>query len=128
MLPSHFARAGLMTILRLGLRELRNGFDGFGIFIACLALGVMVIAAVGALADALRAGLTKARARSFSAATSLFARQHVRATPPEQDVFRGLGQVSETATMRTMARRLDGSDQALAELKAVDDFIPSRAR
>ena len=43
-------RASAMTIVRLGLREIRNGFDGFRIFIACLALGVMVIAAVGALA------------------------------------------------------------------------------
>ena len=39
------------------MRELRGGLKGFRIFIACLALGVMVIAAVGALADALRAGL-----------------------------------------------------------------------
>ena len=112
-----------MTILRLGFRELRNGFDGFGIFIACLALGVMVIAAVGALADALRAGLTK-QGEVILGGDVMFARQHVRATPPEHDVFRGLGQVSETATMRTMARRLDGSDQALAELKAVDDSYP----
>jgi putative ABC transport system permease protein len=46
-----------MTVLKLGVRELRSGFKGFRIFIASLALGVMVIAAVGALADALRAGL-----------------------------------------------------------------------
>ncbi|HEY8194747.1 MAG TPA: FtsX-like permease family protein, partial [Hyphomicrobium sp.] len=41
-----------------------------------------------------------------------------------KSIFRALGRVSETSTMRTMARRLDGSDQALAELKAVDAAYP----
>ena len=49
------------------------------------------------------------------------------ASPQDQDVFRSLGRVSETATMRTMARRLDGSDQALAELKVVDGPIRLQA-
>jgi putative ABC transport system permease protein len=49
---------------------------------------------------------------------------HIRATPEEWAHFRSVGRVSETSTMRTMARRLDGSDQALAELKAVDDAYP----
>ena len=112
-----------MTILRLGMRELRGGLKGFRIFIACLALGVMVIAAVGALADALRAGLAS-QGETILGGDVTFARAHVRATPAEQDLFRELGRVSETATMRTMARRLDGSDQALAELKAVDAAYP----
>lgn len=116
-------RAGIATIVRLGLRELRNGFDGFRIFIACLALGVMVIAAVGALADALRAGLTK-QGEVILGGDLVFARMHVAATPQDRDLFRGLGRVSETATMRTMARRVDQSDQALAELKAVDASYP----
>ena len=105
------------------MRELRGGLKGFRIFIACLALGVMVIAAVGALADALRAGLAS-QGETILGGDVTFARAHVRATPAEQDVFRELGRVSETATMRTMARRLDGSDQALVELKAVDAAYP----
>ncbi len=116
-------RAGPRTILRLGMRELRNGFDGFRIFIACLALGVMVIAAVGALADALRAGLVT-QGEAILGGDVMFARAHVRATPAEREVFDSFGRVSETATMRTMARRIDGSDQALAELKGVDDGYP----
>lgn len=116
-------RAGAATIIRLGLRELRNGFDGFRIFIACLALGVMVIAAVGALADALRAGLTK-QGEVILGGDLVFARMHVSAAPQDRELFLGLGRVSETATMRTMARRVDQSDQALAELKAVDASYP----
>ena len=37
---------------------------------------------------------------------------------------RELGRLGETATLRTMARRIDGADQALAELKAVDATYP----
>jgi putative ABC transport system permease protein len=112
-----------LTIWKLGLRELRNGLHGFRIFIACLALGVMVIAAVGALADALRAGLAS-QGETILGGDMTFSRMHIRATDQEQALFRSLGRVSETSTMRTMARRLDGSDQALAELKAVDSAYP----
>jgi putative ABC transport system permease protein len=119
----HPARASAATIARLGLRELRSGLKGFGIFIACLALGVMVIAAVGTLADALRAGLA-AQGETILGGDVTFARMHIRATAAEQQAFAALGQVSETATMRTMARRPDGADQALVELKAVDAAYP----
>jgi putative ABC transport system permease protein len=116
-------RVSLATILRLGIRELRGGLKGFRIFIACLALGVMVIAAVGALADALRAGLAS-QGETILGGDMAFSRMHIRATSEEQTLFRSVGRVSETSTMRTMARRLDGSDQALAELKAVDSAYP----
>ncbi len=43
----------------LALRELRAGLGGFYVFIACVALGVAVIASVGALSDALRSGLER---------------------------------------------------------------------
>lgn len=111
------------TILRIGTRELRGGLKGFHVFVACLALGVMVIAAVGALADAMRAGFAK-QGETILGGDMTFARMHARAAEPELGVFKLLGALSETATMRTMARRLDASDQALAELKAVDGSYP----
>ena len=43
--------------LSIALREQRNGFSGFYVFIACVALGVAAIAGVGALADALRTAI-----------------------------------------------------------------------
>ena len=49
--------AGL--ILRLALRELRGGLRGFYVFLACIALGVLAIAAVGSLAHGLADGLAK---------------------------------------------------------------------
>ncbi|NOT71945.1 MAG: FtsX-like permease family protein [Hyphomicrobium sp.] len=115
--------ASWRTIFRLGTRELRGGLKGFGIFIACLALGVMVIAAVGALGDAMRAGFAK-QGETILGGDVTFARMHIRATDVERKAIDGLGLVSETSTMRTMARRLDGNEQALTELKSVDERYP----
>jgi putative ABC transport system permease protein len=117
------AAAPWRTIFAIGMRGLRGGLSGFQIFIACLALGVMVIAAVGALGDALRAGLTR-QGETILGGDMTFARMHSRATESERKAFDALGAVSETATMRTMARRLDGREQALVELKAVDAGYP----
>ena len=41
-------------------RELRGGLSGFRIFFACLVLGVMAIAGVDSLADAMLAGMAQA--------------------------------------------------------------------
>ena len=63
------------------MRELRGGLKGFQIFIACLALGVMVIAAVGALGDALRAGFAR-QGETILGGDMTFARMHIRASDP----------------------------------------------
>ena len=112
-----------LALFRIGGRELRGGLKGFEVFIACLALGVMVIAAVGALGDALSAGFDR-QGKSILGGDLAFARMHARATADERRVIEALGRTSETSTMRTMARRLDGGDQALVELKAVDSAYP----
>ncbi len=96
---------------------------GFHIFIACVALGVMVITGVGALSDALRAGFER-QGEAILGGDATFARMHVRAIGEERAVIDAFGRVSETATMRAMARRPDGEDQALVELKAVDAAYP----
>ncbi|MEQ1710670.1 MAG: FtsX-like permease family protein [Hyphomicrobium sp.] len=119
------ARPGmaLPAVVRLALRELRGGLGGFYVFIACVALGVMVITAVGALSDALRSGLER-QGREIIGGDVTLARMHARAEPKERAWFAGQGRTSETATLRTMARRLDGEDQSLAEVKAVDAAYP----
>lgn len=113
----------LPAVLAMAVRELRSGFSGFGIFIACVALGVAVITGVGAVSDALRAGFER-QGEAILGGDLTLSRMHVRAEARERDFISGLGQLSETATMRTMARRADGSDQALAELKIVDGAYP----
>ncbi|MBL8882031.1 MAG: FtsX-like permease family protein [Hyphomicrobium sp.] len=115
--------AGWPAMVRIGLRELRGGLSGFYVFIACLALGVMVIAAVGALGDALVAGFER-QGRTILGGDMTFARMHTRATDAERSALGKLGTLSETAALRTMARRPDGQEQALIELKAVDSAYP----
>jgi putative ABC transport system permease protein len=109
--------------LRLAARELRTGLSGFAVFIGCIALGVMVITGVGALSDALRAGLSS-QGRLILGGDLAFVRPHARATAAELTALAKHGRISETATLRSMARRTDGADQALAELKAVDGLYP----
>ena len=109
--------------LRLAIREVRSGLSGFHIFIACVALGVMVITAVGALTDSLRLGFER-QGETILGGDVALSRTHRPAEPTERAWLLQQGRVSETATMRTMARRIDGQDQALAELKGVDTAYP----
>ena len=113
----------LPVVLSIALRELRSGFAGFRIFIACVALGVTVITGVGAVSDALRAGFER-QGEAILGGDMTVSRMHVRAVGSERAALEQLGRLSETATLRTMARNLDGSDQALAELKGVDAAYP----
>ena len=113
----------LPLLLGIAARELRSGLVGFRIFIACVALGVMVITGVGAVSDALRAGFER-QGEAILGGDATLSRTHVRAIGDERAVIDAFGRVSETTTMRTMARRPDGSDQALGELKGVDAAYP----
>jgi putative ABC transport system permease protein len=114
---------GFASVLRIALRELRGGIRGFYIFIACVALGVMVITTVTALSDALTHGLER-QGQMILGGDATLARTHAGASETERQWLGARGRVSETATMRTMARSLDGEEQALVELKAVDIAYP----
>jgi putative ABC transport system permease protein len=115
--------ARLPLVLRLALREMRTGLSGFYVFIACVTLGVAVITGVGALSDALHAGF-EAEGEAILGGDVTFARMHKRANAEERGWLERRGQLSETATMRALARNLDGSEQTLIELKAVDAAYP----
>jgi putative ABC transport system permease protein len=117
------AAIGLADVVRLAWREMRGGLSGFYVFIACLALGVMVITAVGALSDALTAGLAR-QGEMILGGDVTVSRTHMRANETERTWLDARGRVSETATLRTMARTLDASEQALVELKGVDAAYP----
>ncbi|MGE0698711.1 MAG: ABC transporter permease [Hyphomicrobiaceae bacterium] len=110
-------------IVAIALSELARSWRGFGILVACLALGVAVIAGVGALSDALRRGF-ESQGEVLLGGDVALARPHTSATAAERAWMAARGRVSETATMRSMARRLDGTEQALVEVKAVDDAYP----
>ncbi|MCC7252754.1 FtsX-like permease family protein [Hyphomicrobium sp.] len=113
----------LSRLLGIALSELRAGLNGFYIFIACVALGVAVIATVGTLSDALRSGFER-QGEIILGGDATFSRMHTRATDAERSWLEARGRVSESAAVRTMARRLDGEEQALIEIKAVDSAYP----
>ncbi|HZT50887.1 MAG TPA: FtsX-like permease family protein, partial [Stellaceae bacterium] len=108
---------------RLAARELRGGLAGFRIFLACLALGVAVIAAVGSLSAAIEAGLRQ-DSRALLGGDIEFALVHRTADPAEHDFLAAQGALSEIAQMRGMAVTGDGARRSLVEIKAVDRAYP----
>jgi putative ABC transport system permease protein len=108
---------------RFAMRELRAGLGGFGVFIACIALGVAVITGVGALTNAMQNGFA-AQGRQLLGGDVVLRRVHQRANEKERAIMAKLGRLSELATMRSMARLERGDDQALVEIKAVDALYP----
>ncbi|MDX2258678.1 MAG: FtsX-like permease family protein [Hyphomicrobiaceae bacterium] len=110
--------------LRLAVRNMRSGLDGFVVFLMSLALGVAVIGAVGQLAGALEAGLER-QGRQIIGGDVTLVRMHARASEAERAAMAKVATgLSETATLRSMARLPDGSDSMLIELKSVDAAYP----
>ena len=113
----------LRLALRLARRELRGGIRSLRIVLACLALGVAAIAAVGTLHAAIEAGLAADGARLLGGDVEL--RSGSRPAPPEARAWieaRG-GRVSEAVTLRSMLVAPTG-ERLLVELKAVDAAYP----
>ncbi|MBB3594493.1 putative ABC transport system permease protein [Rhizobium sp. BK529] len=108
---------------RLALRELRGGLRGFYIFLACIALGTAAIAAVNSVSQSITDTIAS-QGQELLAGDVRFELNNREATPEEMNFLRGLGEVSVSTGLRSMARKPDGSDQALVEVKAVDDAYP----
>ena len=116
------ARPALPIALRFAWRELRGGLRGFGVFIACIALGVMAIAGVGSVAESLSDGLSRA-GRVILGGDLAFSLIQREAGEKERAFFDSHGTVSVAATLRAMARTSDGRT-TLVEIKAVDAAFP----
>lgn len=108
---------------RFALRELRAGARGFGVFLACIALGVATIAGVGSVARGMTEGIAR-EGRVILGGDIAFTLVQRQATPAERAYLDTLGDVSAVATLRGMARRADDTNQALVEVKAIDGAYP----
>ncbi|OAV54793.1 glycosyl transferase family 1 [Rhizobium sp. WYCCWR10014] len=108
---------------RLALRELRGGIRGFYIFLACIALGTGAIAAVNSVSQSITDTIAS-QGQELLAGDVRFELNNREATPQEIGFLEGLGTVSVSTGLRSMARKPDGSDQALVEVKAVDNAYP----
>ena len=116
----------IATAARFARRELRGGVSGFRIFLACLALGVAAIAAVGSVRSGIEAGLAREGAALLGGDAELdftyrFANEAERAW-----MERVADRVSEIADFRSMAvvDRPEGVERGLTQIKAVDTLYP----
>lgn len=112
----------LRLATKFARRELRGGLRGFRLFLACLALGVAAIAAVGSVRSAIEGGLAREGAALLGGDAELeltyrFANEAERAWMQSNATA-----VSEIADFRSMARA--GEDRALTQVKAVDSLYP----
>jgi putative ABC transport system permease protein len=114
--------ASLPLLLRLAARELRGGLKGFGIFLACIALGVAAIAGVSSVSRSLTEGLTR-EGRKILGADMAFSIVHREVSEAERAFLSQRGAVSAIASMRAMAQAGD-KGSGLVELKAVDAAYP----
>lgn len=112
-----------MLSLKFSLRELRGGLRGFRLFVACLGLGVAVIAGIGTLSASIVTGLER-DGRSLLGGDLEFRLTHRGTMPPEQAFLEKQGQVSESVQMRAMAHAIRSDERTLVELKAVDAAYP----
>ena len=119
-----------MTLLRTVLlagrfvrREMRGGLRGFRVFVACIALGVAAIAAVGSLAHGMRETIAR-EGRTILGADLTFSLVQRQASEAERAWLGTLGRVSDVATLRAMARRLDPSAAAMPEGDPAKDTSP----
>ena len=107
---------------RLAWRELRGGLRGFGVFIACIALGVLAIAGVGSVAASLADGVADA-GQTILGGDLAFTLIQREASDDERAFLDRRGTLSVVAMTRAMARTADGRS-TLVEVKAVDAAYP----
>lgn len=113
----------LKLAARFARRELRGGLKGFRIFLACLTLGVMAIAAVGSVSTALVEGLSEEGQSILGGDVSLRL-MHREAGDEELAYLEEAGRVSQVIELRAMAHAPRSDERSLIELKSVDGLYP----
>jgi putative ABC transport system permease protein len=106
-------------------RELRGGLHGFRIFLACLALGVAAIAAVGTVRASIQAGLA-ANGAALLGGDAVVRFTYRFAEPDERAWMASIAEkVSETTDFRSMiVVERDTVERGLTQVQAVDDLYP----
>ncbi len=115
--------AEVALALRFAAREMRAGLNGFLVFMALIAIGVAGIGAVGSVARSIADGVAS-EGRTLLGGDIRFSFVQREPTEAENAWLSAQGAISHSRTLRTMARRPDGADQTLVEIKAVDAAWP----
>ena len=116
----------LKIAIRFAARELRGGLAEFRVFLACLALGVAAIAAVGTVRAGIEAGLEKEGAALLGGDAEVeFTYRFAR--DAELNFLNEIATtVSETVDFRSMivVERTAGVERGLTQIRAVDTAYP----
>jgi putative ABC transport system permease protein len=110
-------------ILRMAWRELRQGWRHFATFLACLVLGVCVIATIGTLSATVDETLNGEAAALLGGDVEVGLRSY-KFEPQHVAYLQQFGKLSHVATTRGMLRSGADDTPLLVELKAVDDAYP----
>lgn len=113
----------LSLALRFARRDLRGGVKGLRIVLACLALGVAAIAAVGTLRAGVAEGLRADGARILGGEVEVASQQGPLPQAALDWLAARSARLSQVTQMRAMAVAPDG-ERTLVELKAVDALYP----
>jgi len=107
---------------RIARRELRGGLRGFRVFLACLALGVAAIAAVGLVRASIQQGLSDQGAVLLGGDAQMEFTYRF-ASDEEKAWMEGISErLSEIVDFRSMV--VIGEETALTQVKGVDDAYP----
>jgi putative ABC transport system permease protein len=115
--------SNLLLAFRIARRELRGGLRGLRIVLACLALGVAAITAVGTLRAGVDAGLAADGARILGGDVEIASPYRPLGEAPRAWLAARGARVSEVVTLRAMAVA-DSGQRMLVEVKAVDGAYP----
>jgi len=115
--------SNLSLAFRIARRELRGGLRGLRIVLACLALGVAAITAVGTLRAGVDAGLAADGARILGGDVEIASPYRPLGEAPRAWLAARGARVSEVVTLRAMAVAESGQ-RMLVEVKAVDGAYP----
>ncbi len=116
----------LALAARIARRELRGGLAGFRVFLACLALGVAAIAAVGLVRSAIEAGLRAQGAAILGGDAELEFTYRYADAAELAFMTAHAERLSQIVTFRSMAVVGQGAaaERALTSVKAVDAAYP----
>ena len=111
---------------RFARRELRGGLRGFRVFLACLALGVAAIAAVGTVRSGIEAGLKRDGAALLGGDAEVQVTYRYASAEERAWMERVSERMSETVDFRSMVvvDGPNGAERGLTQIRAVDGAYP----
>lgn len=113
--------SSLTIALKLALKEIRHGWRHFAVFLACLILGVAIMASVNSFGYIVKDSF-KNEAQSLLGGDMEIRIRGVQATDSQKEFIEKYGQASYVATLRSMLHFKDS--YTLVEIKAIDNHYP----